>query len=67
VAIIGSASLVLYDVVTALQPITFGRVYADYGGIFIALALLERSSWKDGVPTGTPSWLPSSPFSACWY
>ncbi len=37
--IIGSATLVLYDVVTALQPITFGHVYADYDGIFIALAL----------------------------
>jgi drug/metabolite transporter superfamily protein YnfA len=40
VGIIGSATLVLYDVVTALQPIiTFGHVYAYCGGIFIALAL----------------------------
>jgi small multidrug resistance family-3 protein len=39
-SIIGSAILVLYDVVAALQPITaFGRVYAAYGGIFIALTL----------------------------
>jgi small multidrug resistance family-3 protein len=39
-AIIEAATLILYDVVAALQSsITFGRVYAAYGGIFIALAL----------------------------
>ncbi len=39
--IIGAAVLVLYGVVAALQPISeFGRVYAAYGGVFIALALL---------------------------
>ena len=38
-AIIGAATLFLYDVVAALQPITFGRVYVAYGGIFIALTL----------------------------
>ena len=33
--------LAAYGVVAALQPISeFGRVYAAYGGIFIALALL---------------------------
>ncbi len=33
--------LVLYGVVAALQPIPeFGRVYAAYGGIFIAMALV---------------------------
>ena len=33
--------LAAYGFVAALQPITeFGRVYAAYGGIFIALALL---------------------------
>jgi small multidrug resistance family-3 protein len=32
--------LVAYGVVAALQPISeFGRVYAAYGGVFIALAL----------------------------
>ena len=31
----------LYGVVAALQPIeAFGRVYAAYGGVFIALALI---------------------------
>lgn len=40
-AILGGAVLFLYGVVAALQPISeFGRVYAAYGGIFIAMSLL---------------------------
>jgi small multidrug resistance family-3 protein len=40
-AVLGAAILAAYGVVAALQPISeFGRVYAAYGGIFIALALL---------------------------
>ncbi|CAN5558278.1 YnfA family protein [soil metagenome] len=36
----GAVVLALYGVIAALQPISeFGRVYAAYGGIFIALAL----------------------------
>jgi small multidrug resistance family-3 protein len=39
-AVFGAAILVLYGVVAALQPISeFGRVYAAYGGVFVALAL----------------------------
>lgn len=39
-ALLGAGVLVLYGVVAALQPISeFGRVYAAYGGVFIALAL----------------------------
>jgi small multidrug resistance family-3 protein len=39
-ALLGAAILVAYGVVAALQPISeFGRVYAAYGGIFIALSL----------------------------
>lgn len=39
-ALLGAAILALYGVVAALQPIpAFGRVYAAYGGVFIALAL----------------------------
>ena len=35
----GSAVLVLYGFVPCLQPISdFGRLYAVYGGVFIALA-----------------------------
>ena len=40
-ALIGALVLAAYGVVAALQPISeFGRVYAAYGGVFIALALL---------------------------
>lgn len=47
-ALIGSSILMLYGVVATLQPATFGRVYAAYGGIFIVLSLLW--GWKvDGV------------------
>jgi small multidrug resistance family-3 protein len=39
-ALVGAVVLALYGVVAALQPISeFGRVYAAYGGIFIALSL----------------------------
>jgi small multidrug resistance family-3 protein len=40
-ALIGAAVLAAYGVVAALRPISeFGRVYAAYGGVFIALALV---------------------------
>jgi small multidrug resistance family-3 protein len=40
-ALLGAAILTAYGVVAALQPISeFGRVYAAYGVIFIALSLL---------------------------
>ena len=39
-ALLGAVVLAAYGVVAALQPISeFGRVYAAYGGIFIAMAL----------------------------
>ena len=39
-ALLGALILAAYGVVAALQPIPeFGRVYAAYGGVFIALAL----------------------------
>ena len=39
-ALLGVVILAAYGLVAALQPITeFGRVYAAYGGIFIALSL----------------------------
>ena len=39
-ALLGALVLAAYGVVAALQPISeFGRVYAAYGGVFIALAL----------------------------
>ena len=38
--VLGGAVLVLYGIVPTLQPSTFGRTYAAYGGFFIALSLL---------------------------
>ncbi|MDA8403756.1 MAG: YnfA family protein [Desulfobacteraceae bacterium] len=40
----GALVLVLYGVVPTLQPAHFGRVYATYGGVFIALSILW--GWK---------------------
>jgi len=38
--VLGALVLALYGFVAALQPIPeFGRVYAAYGGVFIAMAL----------------------------
>lgn len=36
----GAVVLVLYGVIPTLQPANFGRVYAAYGGVFVALSLL---------------------------
>ena len=45
---LGGMVLVTYGVVAALQTENFGRVYAAYGGIFIAMAILW--GWKvDGI------------------
>ncbi|EKF84730.1 hypothetical protein A994_11991 [Methanobacterium formicicum DSM 3637] len=32
--------MVLYGVIPTLQPANFGRVYAAYGGVFIAMTLI---------------------------
>jgi small multidrug resistance family-3 protein len=42
--IAGGVVLVLYGVVPTLQPASFGRVYAAYGGVFVALSILW--GWK---------------------
>ena len=47
VAALGGAILLLYGVIPTLQPVHFGRAYAAYGGVFIALALLW-GWWVDG-------------------
>ena len=43
---IGAIALILYGIIPTLQPpsANFGRVYATYGGIFIALSILW--GWK---------------------
>lgn len=51
-AFLGALILVLYGVIPTLQPANFGRVYAAYGGVFIALSLLW--GWKvDGIVPDT--------------
>lgn len=47
---IGGILLVIYGVVPTLQPASFGRVYAAYGGIFIVLSLL----WGWQIDETTP-------------
>ena len=39
-AVAGAVVLVLYGIIPTLQPANFGRVYAAYGGVFIALSIL---------------------------
>ena len=52
-ALVGGLILAAYGVVAALQPISeFGRTYAAYGGIFIALAL----AWGFLVDGFRPNW-----------
>ena len=48
VGLLGGIILVAYGIVATLQTANFGRVYAAYGGIFIAMAIIW--GWKvDGV------------------
>lgn len=47
-ALAGALLLAFYGVVATWQPAGFGRSYAAYGGVFIALAILW--GWRvDGV------------------
>ncbi|NJL21224.1 MAG: YnfA family protein [Leptolyngbyaceae cyanobacterium SM1_3_5] len=39
-AVLGVIILAIYGVVPTLQPVSFSRAYAAYGGIFIVLSLL---------------------------
>ncbi|MCU0568477.1 MAG: YnfA family protein, partial [Oculatellaceae cyanobacterium Prado106] len=38
-AVLGVVILGLYGVVPTLQPTHFGRAYAAYGGVFVALSI----------------------------
>lgn len=40
VGIIGAVALIIYGIIITLQSQSFGRVYAAYGGFFIAFSLL---------------------------
>ena len=44
-ALPGAMILILYGIIATFQPASFGRVYAAYGGVFIALSIL----WGWGV------------------
>ncbi|HKO63457.1 MAG TPA: YnfA family protein [Pyrinomonadaceae bacterium] len=37
---LGGVVLIFYGVIPPFQPANFGRVYAAYGGVFVALSLL---------------------------
>jgi small multidrug resistance family-3 protein len=39
-AIAGTVILAIYAVLPTLQPVSFGRAYAAYGGVFIVLSIL---------------------------
>ena len=45
--VLGGTFLFLYGVLPTFQPAHFGRVYAAYGGVFVALSLLW-GWWIDG-------------------
>jgi small multidrug resistance family-3 protein len=49
-AVAGAVVLVVYGVVPTFQPANFGRVYAAYGGVFIALSIL----WGWRIDNVTP-------------
>ena len=49
-AMAGAAILIIYGIIPTLQPANFGRVYAAYGGVFIALSIL----WGWGVDKVAP-------------
>jgi small multidrug resistance family-3 protein len=49
-AIAGTVILAIYAVLPTLQPVSFGRAYAAYGGVFIVLSIL----WGWGVDRVVP-------------
>jgi len=55
----GVALLTVYGFVATLQPATFGRAYAAYGGIFIILSILW--GWRiDSVVPDRLDWVGAS-------
>jgi len=49
-ALIGAFILILYGVVATLQPATFARTYATYGGFFIVMSILWVMKFDNYVP-----------------
>lgn len=55
-ALAGVFLLTLYGIIPTLQPANFGRVYAAYGGVFVALSVIW--GWKvDGIIPDRYDWL----------
>jgi small multidrug resistance family-3 protein len=50
IGLLGAVVLVAYGIVPTYQPAHFGRTYAAYGGIFVALSLI----WGWAVDHVTP-------------
>lgn len=50
--VLGAGILILYGIIPTLQPAHFGRVYAAYGGVFIALSLVWGWQVDRIVPDG---------------
>ena len=48
--VIGGFVLFLYGIVPTLQPSYFHRIYAAYGGVFIAMALLWGMLFENVIP-----------------
>jgi small multidrug resistance family-3 protein len=58
-ALSGIALLTIYGFVATLQPATFGRAYAAYGGVFIILSILW--GWQiDNVTPDRLDWVGAS-------
>lgn len=55
-AVAGAALLFAYAWVQTSQPFTFGRAFAGYGGIFIAMAMLW-GWWIDGRVPDAWDWI----------
>lgn len=51
-----AGSLMLFVWLLSLHPTASGRVYAAYGGIYVATALVWLR-WVDGVKLSTYDWL----------
>jgi small multidrug resistance family-3 protein len=47
-ALAGVALLILYGIVPTFQPVNFGRAYAAYGGIFVAMSVFW-GWWIDDI------------------
>ncbi len=49
--ILGGGILILYGLVATLQTANFAKVYATYGGFFIALSLVWACAFDKYTPT----------------